>query len=161
MMPKHPVYPNKEACTKKSLILCFVCVDWWGGGNLGNKYNFCKVKIIRRIHLVHSHHEAQDKCIKKGVLWQELVIPPWPSKIPRRGEGGGVQIPFKIFLNNSSTVSRFLYEIKKIWVCDDWSIPSNILIILQVEGKGSEIDILTKAYGDVRDKIGKKSETGT
>jgi DNA damage-binding protein 1 len=33
-------------------------------------------------------------------------------------------------------------------------------MILEVEGKGSDIEILTKAYGDVRDKIGKKSETG-
>ena len=34
-------------------------------------------------------------------------------------------------------------------------------MILEVEGEGASFDIVTRAYGDVRDKIGKKSETGT
>jgi hypothetical protein len=29
-----------------------------------------------------------------------------------------------------------------------------------VEGEGANFDIVTRAHGDVRDKIGKKSETG-
>lgn len=33
-------------------------------------------------------------------------------------------------------------------------------MILEVEGSGSDLEIVTKAYGDVSDKIGKKSETG-
>ena len=34
-------------------------------------------------------------------------------------------------------------------------------MILEVEGEGASFEIVTRAYGDVRDKIGKKSETGT
>ena len=37
-------------------------------------------------------------------------------------------------------------------------------MILEVESNGegtNNFDIVTRAYGDVRDKIGKKSETGT
>ena len=30
-----------------------------------------------------------------------------------------------------------------------------------MEGEGASFDSVTRAYGDVRDKIGKKSETGT
>ena len=34
-------------------------------------------RLSEYIHFVHSHHEIQDKCILRGVLWQKPVtLPP-------------------------------------------------------------------------------------
>ena len=46
------------------------------------------VFVNENIHFVDSHHESQDRCILRGVLWQKPVTPQDPPKYPTVGGGG-------------------------------------------------------------------------
>ena len=52
-------------------------------------------RLSEYIYFVHSQHETQDKCILRGLLRQNPVIPPpWPLKI-WEGWGGGTNCKTK------------------------------------------------------------------
>ena len=46
-------------------------------------------RLSEYIHFVYSHHETQDKCILRGVLWQNPVTPPNPLNYHTVGGGPG------------------------------------------------------------------------
>ena len=52
-------------------------------------------RLSEYIHFVHSQHETQDKCILRGVLWQNT--PPWSPEITHRGGGGYLYGFVKLF----------------------------------------------------------------
>ena len=68
---------------RDTLIVCYSINQ----GNTNNKVQLIRCLKMKRlseyIHFAHSHHETQDKCILRGVLWQKSVTPPPdPQKYP-------------------------------------------------------------------------------
>ena len=75
-------------------------------------------KKYEYIHFVHSQHQTQDKCILRGVLWQNSNPPPMGVDTIRQfifGQFTFDLLAFRQFYISSINKIRQLWQWHKIW----------------------------------------------